>query len=495
MNGKFFLVLLLSTNLFAQSPSAPGGNKPTDPSQSPQAPQAPQTPYSAVDTGKGCPFEVDISKFMNKTTLDEIKNSAAQLMAAGSPKDCQAAGQNIADLMALMDPYQYNPLYIGKTAPDPTKPLPPGWKDPDTCQTKPALCATAMESLVNTVSNGNCSGSAAGIANIVATLGMQLTSTAQNPTAQGLGLVMVAGVAVWNIVEKNSGALGKANKLNKQDIADLKFNIEAKLACMANDTYYSTICRPMMYTKIIEGNVSKTRGGEPDKTQGDMNIKDDDLQKVYKCMLENKKSVESCMTGTRNKNGQQISREDFVSDLKAFNEDEITINRIVETRLPDLMKGAKNFHKKELEKLSGDYGVLRKKSSYSPYATGSKNSVLVKHCFYDYVPDHVDAKQPHFFSSNGAEINERLCGKMNSCLDKINQGRENKLKTLDIYKEGQKIANDVSACGGIMKLNELDELELKDALTKAEFDGDHCKPQTAEPQNNTNDGGKSSNQN
>lgn len=457
------LTFLLSQLAWAQSPNATPSAMGTPGGGGNGAGNTPQV--APVTTGKFCPFNVTLDGYIDNTNLQAINQLATNLKSSNTdnPAMCQMVGTNIGALLQMIEPDKFLP-----PTPTPT----PGAgsqtpKPPETCVTNPQRCADLLTTLMNAYKEGKCSGSADGIANALVSLAVKIGGVA-GPEGAVVAISAQVLMEVYNIAKERSGAIGSANKLTKDSMEQMRNNIKGLMACMANDTYYGTVCRPVMYNKIA-GLISNPMKGNPSPTDK-MRIADPELQSVYSCIMSGK-TLKDCMKEIKTVEGKAATEDDFVHDRKLLALTSKSAELITDGQLATFIKTAQSYNEKELNDLGKKYNDLtRRKKDYNTNSYGGHHLNLIRHCFYNYVPEHTDEKDVHYFTNSSHQFDHLYCGRLNSCLKKLNEKDPSlSLTTFDNFTGGKKLATDETACLGIMKLNQLDETYMQDQLNAIKF--------------------------
>lgn len=465
-----FFLLLQSSLVLGQNPQSGAGSPPSGaPNTSGGASTAPTVP---VATGKYCPFNVDLTGFIDAGNLTSISTFATELknLSKDDNDSCGMIGQNIGVLLQRIDPQKFPP----PPSADPHAP------PPTTCVSNPQGCADLLSSLMNAYKDGKCGANGDQIANSLVALAVQISSAA-GPSGAAAAISSQVVMEVYNIAKEKSGAIGKANKLTKDKMEQLRNNIKGLMACMANDTYDTTICRTVELNKIASliKNPSKQDPPATDK----LRISRTNLKVVYTC-IQGGKTLADCIKGINTEvvmsaDGKTIAAEskpvtpdDFVHDRKLLDKAAVTVDKITDGQLATFIKTAEQYHEKELKDIGVKYNNLQrnKRGDYNTNAYGGQHSLLIKHCFHNYVPAHTEEKDVHYFTNSTRQWDHMYCPRLNACLDKINKADPSKsLSTLDIFTGGQKKATDETACLGIGKLEQLDETTMQDELNKVKF--------------------------
>lgn len=470
------ITFLFSQFVLAQQPISLGTPGNTSSSGNSGAAAA---PAPVVQTGKFCPFNVTLDGYIDNGNLQEIGQLATNLKNSNTENSqmCQMVGTNIGALLQMIEPEKFLPPT------EPTATTGGGGqtpKPPETCITNPARCADLLTTLMAAYKDGKCSGNADAIANSLVALAVKIGGSAG---AEGATAAISAQVLmeVYNIAKARSGAIGAANKLNKNQMEQMRDNIKGLMACMANDTYDSTICRSVEYNKIASliKNPSKDNPPATDKPR----LSRSNLKIVYTCIQEGK-NLADCIKGIKtekveakdSKDGKelvsrQVTEDDFVHDRKLLNMTAVAAGKITDGQLVTFIKTAELYHEKELKDLGLKYNDLqRRKKDYNTNAYGGHHSLLIKHCFYNYVPAHTEEKDVHYFTTSTRQWDHMYCPRLNACLTKINAADPSKaLTTFDIFTGGKKAASDETACSGIGKLDQLDETYMLDQLNAVKF--------------------------
>lgn len=468
---SFFLLvhsgLVLGQN---NNPSSPPGGVPVGGSGNTTVPAA----TVPVATGKYCPFNVDLTGFIDAGNLTSISSFATELknLNKDNTGSCQMIGQNIGVLLQRIDPEKFPPPVTNNNGGPP--------QPPPTCITNPQGCADLLTTLMNAYKDGKCGASGDQIANSLVALAVQISSAA-GPSGAAAAISAQVVMEVYNIAKEKSGAIGKANKLNKDKMEQLRNNIKGLMACMANDTYDSTICRTVELNKIASfiKNPSKQDPPANDK----LRISRANLKLVYTC-IQGGKNFADCIKGISTEvemsaDGKNIvaqsrpaTPDDFVHDRKVLDKAAVTVDKITDGQLATFIKTAEQYHEKELKDIGLKYNDLQrnKRGDYNTNAYGGQHSLLIKHCFHNYIPAHTEEKDVHYFTNSTRQWDHMYCPRLHACLDKINKADPSKaLSTLDIFTNGQKKATDETACLGIGKLEHLDETSMQDELNKVKF--------------------------
>lgn len=517
-----FLTFIFSQLVLAQNPnpnnSMGGGGNNTN------------NPDNATDVqtgGKNCPFIVNTRDFIDAADLQTIKSLATELKTNDQSEGsmCTAVGDNIGALLQMIDPGTFVPTTtppapatggnngngsgsggnnsggttvvngtgnggnnsaVGRTDGTTTAatgggtgnnnssppPPPPPPSQPATCTTNPAQCADLLTSLMGFYQQGKCGVKPEDLAATIVSLAVKV-SAAAGPEGAVIAISSQVLLQVYNIAKERSGAIGRVNKLKKDEVEQLKDSIKGLMACKANDTYDSTICRGVELNKIASI-VGRQTVPEPPATDK-MFLKRDNLKKIFNCIQEGK-TFDQCTVGIQIEavNGQAsrpVTAQDLIHDRKLFYKASYTADKVEDGQLATFIKTAELFHEKELKELGKEYIGLRNKKPYNSNSYNTNHTNLIKHCFCNYIPAHSNEKDAHYFNDSTRQWDHQYCGRLNACLAKINGADASKeLPTFEIFTgKQQKIATDESACTGISKIDELNETDMMDELNKAKF--------------------------